>query len=195
MVILGRRYAGTVDYVRGLFFVKTYFCHIYWLPWFPLGSYLLWDDPKTPYRGVRIPLCWRSVFKAWLCWYPLQIICLFAIFALMVPLGPPSPQQLPMRRAIGIPILAFVIALPFVLSWRLRKVTPRRARELAMLFSIPGLVLDEHMKGNKQAVQHWLEMQPRDALVGKPFPAPQLSRESSTAIQSGTSPHSFEKKQ
>jgi hypothetical protein len=191
MIILGRRYAGRVDHVRGLFFVKSYFCHIYWLPWFPLGSYLLWDDPQNPNRGVRIPLCWRSVFKAWLCWYPLQIVCLLAIFAIVVPLGPPSPQQLMMRRFVGIAIAAFIVILPFLLSWKWRTITAKRARDLAALLSISEFMVHEHMKGNKQAMQSWLEAQSHDGLAGEPVLQPQSTRRSSTAIRSAASPNAI----
>ena len=193
MIILGRRYAGRVDHVRGLFFVKSYFCHIYWLPWFPLGSYLLWDDPRSPYRGVRIPLCWRSIFKAWLCWYPLQIVCLLAFLDIFVSLEPPSPQQVTIRRVVGAPIMAFIVVLPFLLSWKWRRITARRARELAGLLSIPEFVVEGHLKGDKQAVQSWLDAKPHDALPGESVPKPQSTRESSTAIQSAASPNAIEK--
>jgi len=169
--VFGKRYAGKVDCVPGLFFVKSYFLHVYWLPFVPQGSYLLWDDPQNRFRGVRIPLCWRSVFKAWLVLYPLILFLLGSALVTIVNFDPPTSQNVPMRRLVGIPILVIVFALPFWLWFRLAKLTGARAIELAAHLSIPNFVVEQHMNGNRDALQHWLAAQPIDhEIAGSDLP-------------------------
>lgn len=184
IVVYGRRYAGKVDHVPGLYFVKTYFRHVYGVPWFPLASFLLWDDPKYPYRGVRIPLCWRSVAKGWLWWYPFWIICLFTLFVIFGPdISHPRPQELLQRRLIGLAIIGLIIGMPVLASRRLAKITTKRAHELAALLSIPAFVLDEHLKGNKMPLQNWLETQPADTFADQTAPRLEPADEPVTGIR------------
>jgi len=169
--ILGTTYAGKVDHAAGLFFVKTLFRHVYWVPILPVASYLLWDDPERPYRGVRIPLCWRSVIKAWLWLYPIVVVCLLAALVTFVGIPPPSAENLTLRRLVGLPILAIIIVLPIWLWRRLAQLSTARARELAALFDIPEVVVEEHRKGRRDAVARWLAAQPLDASVKQSAPS------------------------
>src|SRR5688572_3214435 len=108
LIIFGRRFAGKVDRVPGLFFVKTYFTHVYGLPCLPLASFLLWDGPK-PLRGVPIPFCWRSVLKGWLWWYPLWLFFATAAFLTFGPnIASPRPHEIVVRRLIGLVVLGLI---------------------------------------------------------------------------------------
>jgi hypothetical protein len=63
MFIVGARLYGKVDALPGLFFVKTRFLHVYWIPVVPRESYLLLDPKHSSEgHGVRIPLRWKSVY-------------------------------------------------------------------------------------------------------------------------------------
>ena len=191
--IFGKRYGGKVDSVPGLFFVKSYFLHVYWLPFMPQASYLMWDDPQNRFRGVRIPICWRSVFKAWLLIYPLFLFLLGSAIVTFVNINPPSPQNVPMRRLVGIPILVIVLGLPVWLWFRLGKLTTARALELGRLLSIPEFIVEQHMNGDRDALPHWLESQPTEsAIVQTELPA-ETPTKPDTAIREARSQSVFHK--
>ncbi len=146
MWIVGDNYYGKVDHVPGLFFVKTRFLHIYWIPFVPRHSYLMWDDPANPYRGIRIPLCWRSVFKGWLWAYP--FVALFALFGVFIGLGPERPNN----KVVAWIILAGVVSAMVGLYWlvlRRARVTPARAAAVGQMLGIPTLVVEGFLKGDR----------------------------------------------
>jgi len=67
MFFFGDNYYGKVDRVPGLFFVRTRFLHVWFVPLVPRESYLFFDGPPYGgYAGIRIRLNWKSVFVAWL---------------------------------------------------------------------------------------------------------------------------------
>ena len=59
----GKRLYGYVDVVPERFYVATVFYHIWWLPLFPVKSFVLYEYSESPdeYSGVSIPLNWKSV--------------------------------------------------------------------------------------------------------------------------------------
>lgn len=66
IVFYGQRLYGSVDAIPGLCDVQTEFFHIYWMPIVPLGSYAVVGESEDGFQGTRVPLCWKSVFKAYL---------------------------------------------------------------------------------------------------------------------------------
>src|SRR3954466_4220447 len=64
-IIFGSRLTGKVDEVPGLFHVATRFGHVYYLPLFPLQSYIVLGRDGRRFRGVPIPLNTKSVLLAW----------------------------------------------------------------------------------------------------------------------------------
>ncbi len=64
VVHVGTKFYGKVDRVPNLFYVRTQFFHVQFLPLIPLGSYLLVEGTNDE-RGVKIPLSIKSVFTAW----------------------------------------------------------------------------------------------------------------------------------
>ena len=64
----GEEYYGKTEHVRGMFYVTTMFYHVNFLPLWPLHSALLLEDLDRPtfYRGMDIPLYWKSVILGFL---------------------------------------------------------------------------------------------------------------------------------
>lgn len=60
----GTKFYGKVDCVPNLFYVRTQFFHVQFVPLIPLGSFLLIEGTNDE-RGVKIPLSIKSVFTAW----------------------------------------------------------------------------------------------------------------------------------
>lgn len=63
-IIYGSGLYGKVDHAPGLFYVATQFFHIWWIPIFPTGSYLMIDD-NTGESGVPIRLSFKSWLMGW----------------------------------------------------------------------------------------------------------------------------------
>jgi hypothetical protein len=64
--IFGLRLFGKVDVVPGRFHVATEFYHIQFLPIVPMQTYLVLEEDVDGWRGVKIPLCRKSMTAAWL---------------------------------------------------------------------------------------------------------------------------------
>jgi hypothetical protein len=63
--IFGSRLMGKVDQVPGYFHVATKFGHLNYLPLIPMQSYIVISHQGKSFRGVPIPLNWKSVAVAW----------------------------------------------------------------------------------------------------------------------------------
>ena len=82
---------GKVDQVPGRFYVATRFFHMFGIPLFPAGTYIVWEgsewtgawsseflgvgrfsipvgpwERKGSFKGIRIRFSWKSFFFAWL---------------------------------------------------------------------------------------------------------------------------------
>lgn len=66
MIVYGSRLFGKVDAVGSLFHVATRFAHVWYIPLFPLGSWIVTEESGNGWRGFQIPLNLKSVFVAWL---------------------------------------------------------------------------------------------------------------------------------
>lgn len=78
LVIFGSSNYGKTDHLQGLFYVKTRFYHLWWLPLLPVQSILYLDD-GTETTGAEVGFRWKSVATAWL-----RTIAGFAIIALTI---------------------------------------------------------------------------------------------------------------
>src|SRR5687768_15557047 len=67
VIVWGTTNAGKVDEVPGLFHVVTRFGHLYYVPLFPTGSYVVLEESSDGgFRGVSIPISFKSWMVAWL---------------------------------------------------------------------------------------------------------------------------------
>jgi hypothetical protein len=65
-VIYGTRLMGKVDHVENLGYVSTQFFHLNFVPLIPTGSYLILAENGDDFRGVSLPLSFKSILVAWL---------------------------------------------------------------------------------------------------------------------------------
>jgi hypothetical protein len=63
-IIYGKRFYGTADHAPGLFYVASLFFHVWYIPFVPLGAYLLIDD-GTGENGVTIGFSGKSFLLGW----------------------------------------------------------------------------------------------------------------------------------
>ncbi len=66
VIIWGTRFVGKVDEVPGMFYVKTRFGHLWWIPLLPIESYVIFEENMDGIRGASIPLSGKSVGMAYL---------------------------------------------------------------------------------------------------------------------------------
>ncbi len=98
LLIWGKRNYGTTDQVPGIFHIETNFFHIWFVPLFPLKTFLI----LGPDRGVQIPVSSKSVWAVYL--------RLFSVLGLIV-------SWITMMATIGnanpgnptIPVVSFVL--------------------------------------------------------------------------------------
>ena len=149
MFIVGDDYWGKVDWLPGLFYVKTRFLHIWWFPLVPRGSVLFYDEnpaPEEP-RGVRIPMRWKSVWLAWLqSWLLVSIVLFVAGGISLLVLG---FQEGKMRAFIAATVswTLFFLAC-FLYWWSCRWTAPSlsRALELGKILAIPQETIELQLK-------------------------------------------------
>jgi hypothetical protein len=65
MIIFGNRLFGKIDQVPGLGYVATRFFHIDYLPLIPYEGWLVFHQQGKTWRGVKIPLSFKSLLVAW----------------------------------------------------------------------------------------------------------------------------------
>jgi hypothetical protein len=67
IIIWGTRLAGTCDNVPNLFYVRTQFGHIWYIPLIPIKSYVILSGTESGgnFRGTQIPMSGRSVLYGW----------------------------------------------------------------------------------------------------------------------------------
>ena len=66
IIIWGSRMYGKVDVVPGLFHVETKFGHLWYIPLFPVETYVVLNKDNEGWNGVKIPLSPKSIIYAWL---------------------------------------------------------------------------------------------------------------------------------
>jgi hypothetical protein len=136
IIFFGSRLCGRVDDVPGLFYVKTRFLHLQYIPLVPTRSYVILEGSEADggFHGIPIGLSIKSVLMAWF----RSATVLGALASGIVGLGSFLNQR---RPAAGFGIVCLAAALGciglFWLSRKLAHASPRRARELAANFGIP----------------------------------------------------------
>jgi hypothetical protein len=103
MFIYGSRLYGKVDKVPGLGHVATRFIHIDFVPLIPTGSFLVLAQAGKSFRGVPIPLSFKSIAVTWLRAASLVAGILGAIFTLV---GVSDS-----RHGGGLPVPAVLLAI------------------------------------------------------------------------------------
>ena len=137
-MFFGDDYYGKVDWVPGLFYVRTRFLHVWWFPLIPRESYLFLEQPDAAGNPVAlpIPLRWQSVWFAWLraCVALLIVFFLFAGTAIWE-----DPYQSAKAHGIVMAVtwlIAAALGYVYFLLWRRSAATLSRAIELGLLLGL-----------------------------------------------------------
>ena len=62
----GTKLMGKVDEVPRMGYVSTQFFHVNYLPLIPTGTYFVLEESGDNFRGVTLPLSFKSILVAWL---------------------------------------------------------------------------------------------------------------------------------
>ncbi|HEX5102611.1 MAG TPA: hypothetical protein VFV87_02290 [Pirellulaceae bacterium] len=155
IIVWGTINAGKVDQAPGgMFHVMTRFGHVYYLPLSPTGSYLVLEQTAEGFRGMPIPMSFKSILTAWV--RAGSIVAIIASLVLtMIFLADvkaaPFGWIVPVLVCIGAIVALF-------LSYRLKFFTEasyERAKELAGLMGMNevGLLMIEVAYGRLTAEQ------------------------------------------
>jgi hypothetical protein len=143
MFIVGDRYFGKVDRVPGCFHVATRFLHVWWIPLVPRESYLILENTDER-RGVRIPLCRKSVIKGYVLGYSMMLAVLGIAVPIMLYFEKGGLRNQHEIKALAFLSIIGLIAFGFS-CWFARTPRPdkRRAEELGTLAGFdPQLIAD-----------------------------------------------------
>ena len=145
ILIYGSSLNGKTDHVRGLFYVKTRFSHIWWLPLLPQYSILFIDDGTESY-GTEFASSWKSVFTAWIRTFAgivavvaLGYVGLSTLFANPAVHGGLTSEQL--TKSLGIGGLA-IGAYASTYLWA--RPSYQKALRLAKKLDLPDEVVNAH---------------------------------------------------
>ena len=137
----GLHYFGKVDRVRGLCYVTTYFFHLLFIPFIPLGSCLILDRPEDRWtwkkRGLRIPMSGKSVLLGYLRGFCLGTV-LISLGILMSYVGNDRPRSDRGEALLYIVGTCGIAAALFTLSLLGGKASPQRAIQLGAYLGIPA---------------------------------------------------------
>ena len=151
MFIAGDTYYGKVDRLPGFFHVATRFLHVWWIPLIPRESYVIQENTGEK-RGVQIPLCRRSVIKAYICGFATMFTIVFFSAPILIYFD---------ERAMRSPNIVSTMALMAVLGcsalgvacWFARASLPTmdRAMELSRLAGFePQLIASEVIRAERR---------------------------------------------
>ncbi|QDU28774.1 hypothetical protein ETAA8_38790 [Anatilimnocola aggregata] len=62
----GTKLMGKVDEVPRIGHVSTQFFHVNYVPLIPTGSYFILEEHGDEFRGVQLPMSFKSILVAWL---------------------------------------------------------------------------------------------------------------------------------
>lgn len=160
-VIYGTRLMGKVDHVENLGYVSTQFFHLNFVPLIPTGSYLILAENGDDFRGVSLPLSFKSILVAWL-----RAGCFFAFIGCtigaLVCIGGGNPQEFVTGITCG--AIAILSIATFIATYYLpffSKASYRRAMQIADIVGLSdeARLMLEVSYGQKTAEQADWELQ------------------------------------
>ena len=146
--VVGSRLYGKCDEVKGLFHVATKFGHFDYIPLIPMGSWLVFEKTGNGWRGVRIPLSFKSILIAWARCIAIVAVVAGAIVTFTGYEEFHRGRVTTTEGALGIIVpgtitalsLAFLILSPYLTG--IGRASARRAEQLGRLAGLPDDVLD-----------------------------------------------------
>lgn len=154
----GTKLMGKVDEVPRMGYVSTQFFHVNYLPIIPTGTYFVLEESGDNFRGVTLPLSFKSILVAWL----RAILFIAFIVAVFVAIFAAADQKT--ARAIGAGVGAVFAVAAFWCTYYLPLVSRasyQRAMDLAERIGLneEAVLMLEVAYGRKSAAEADLELE------------------------------------
>lgn len=147
MIVFGDEYYATVDWVPGLFYVRTRFLHIWYFPIVPRESYLFLDEdlPADSLQGCQIPMSFKSICLAWFrAGLVVGAMMIFMLGCTFISLAINNGAVAAYILAAAAWLLMIILVSLFPISSMFRSATLSRAIELGKRAGIPQETVEEH---------------------------------------------------
>ncbi len=132
--IFGQRNFGKVDRVPGVFYVVTQFFHINFVPLIPLTTYLVLEGSESGngFKGVKIPMSFKSIVVAWGRWALIIGALITAAFGLISLLAGVSARDVElMVQGVVLGLASVLCGVTFWATYHFSKAGHDRAMQLA----------------------------------------------------------------
>jgi hypothetical protein len=154
----GTKLMGKVDEVPRMGYVSTQFFHVNYLPIIPTGTYFVLEESGDNFRGVTLPLSFKSILVAWL----RAILFLAFIVAVFVAIIAAADEK--MERAIGAGVGGVFAVVAFWCSYYIpliSRASYQRAMDLAGRIGLneEAVLMLEVAYGRKSAAEADLELE------------------------------------
>lgn len=140
VVVFGSTLYGKVESVPGVCHVATRFLHLFFIPLFPTGSWLVIEDSELAQGGadnIRLPaMHWGSVGIAWL-----RFFLLLAAFILGIIAATKLALDRPLTQTVPMIALGVVCAAAFVVSYRITRANAQSFEALRSVSGVPNALL------------------------------------------------------
>jgi hypothetical protein len=164
MMVIGERLYGYCDSVGGEFHVATKFFHVWFVPCFPMSSYIVLEEGNNTWRGVQIGFSIKSIVFAW----ARAGLVLSALGGLIG--GVMTLFGGEIVAGIALLLGALVCGAALFASYRLlSNASPARAQELLAKLNA------QVSSGVAPQVSPGLLPSPQQALSQQPWPSPQAA--------------------
>ena len=160
IIIWGQRLCGKVDEVPGLFYVRTRFFHVYYIPLIPLQTFIILAGSETGsgFKGKPVSMSFKSVLFGWLrggCVVGAIVGTIGAVIN-ACELGGAEAEDA-VVGLVASALLAAGCVFGYWLSTRLGRASYERALQMGEELGIPLDMIEEHLGG-----QPLPEVQPAD---------------------------------
>ncbi len=150
ILIYGQALYGKVDKVPGLFHIGTQFFHLYYIPLWPLGSYLVpaEAEDELQVQGMPLPLCLKSVLAGWV------RAALILTLVLGLGIGCAGLMELVAGNRVQIQVCSVVVPLVlgaaagllYRLTQRVTYATRKRALELGAVLGLAPQIVEASVR-------------------------------------------------
>jgi hypothetical protein len=154
----GTKLMGKVDEVPRMGYVSTQFFHVNYLPLIPTGTYFVLEENGDNFRGVTLPLSFKSILVAWLRAALFVVFIIGIVFAIIAVSDNKTP------RAIGAGVASALAVAAFFGTYYIPLVSRagyHRAMDLAQRIGLneEAVLMLEVAYGRKSAAEADLELE------------------------------------
>jgi hypothetical protein len=154
----GTKLMGKVDEVPRMGYVSTQFFHVNYLPIIPTGTYFVLEEKGDNFRGVTLPLSFKSILVAWLRAILFLGFIAAVIFAIIAAAEQKTEQMIVLSAAAVFAVAAFwgTYYIPLI-----SRASYQRAMDLAERIGLneEAVLMLEVAYGRKSAAEADLELE------------------------------------